>query len=426
MKNYLKQIWRALTDQRDLGVNTPGWADYFLFGGSNAVKSGAHVTEEGALRLIAVYSCVSYIADYVASLPKIVYERLEKGKNRAQNHYLYPLIHDQPNPFQNDYEFVELLTGHVLLWGNAYAEIERNGGGQVTALWPLRPDRMRLQVFKGKVYYYYTVPDGGELQLTDVFHIKGLSPDGISGYSPIRLAREAIGLGFAEEEYRARFFSNNGSPGGVLEFPGQLDDPGYARFKRRWEEAHSGLSNAHRVAILEQGMKWQALGIPAKDMEFIEGRKYQKAEIASLYRIKPYKIGILEPGTVSFASIEQQAIDTHIDTMRPWVIRWEKKITSLLTESEKKRFFVEFLIDAVLRGDTLSRFQAYQVARQNGWMNANEIRALENMNPIPGRKGDEYWRPSNMTDASPPEPLDLTPVPMLPANGNGKMNGAAE
>lgn len=404
------------------------WDDVFSGVDGMRSTSGVSVNQEKALQMVAVYACVSYIADYVASLPKITYERLAKGKNRAVDHYLYPLLHDQPNPYMNDYEFVETLTGHVLLWGNAYAEIERNGAGQVTALWPLRPDRMRVQIFDGKIFYYYMAPNSAaEQQLTSnrVFHLRGLGSDGISGYSPIYLHKEAIGLAFAEQEYRTRFFSQNASPGGVLQKEGTLTDAGIQRLKKQWNEAHSGLSNAHRVAVLEEGVKWQQIGIPAKDMEFIEGRKYQKSEIATIYRVKPYKIGQMEPGTVSFASIEQQALDTHIDTMRPWVIRWEKKYSSLLTQPERRKFFVEFLFDAVLRADSESRARTLQIWRMNGLINGDDWLEIENRNPLPDDKGKEYWRPANMqiVGEEPPEPASPFVEPKL--NG-AATNGAAK
>lgn len=405
-------------EKRDLGINTPGLLDWFVFGGGKPVSSGVRVTEQTSLQCVAVWACVSYIADYVASLPKITYRRLQpRGKQRAQNHYLYPILHDQPNPYQNDYEFVETLTGHVLLGGNAYAEIERDGAGKVANLWPLRPDRIRVVLQPDRIIYFYTLPDGGEVALREVLHLRGFNSDGIMGYSPIRMAREAVGLAIAEEEYRARFLGNNANPGGVLEHPNQLTDEAARRLRESWERMHQGLTNAHRVAILEEGVKWHQIGLAAKDIEFLEGRKYQKSEIATLFRVKPYKIGVLEPGTVSYASIEQQAIDTHIDTMRPWILRWERKFNALLTPAERRSYFVEFLMDAVLRGDTKSRYESYQFARQNGWLNANEIRELENMNPIDGPEGDEYWQPSNMVGAADPAPL---PAP----NGNGRgLNG---
>lgn len=405
------------------------WDEVFAGMEGAHTSTGVRVNEEKSLQMVAVYACVSYIADYVASLPRIVYERLSKGKKRAQTHWLYNLVHDQPNPYMNDYEFVETLTGHVLLWGNAFAEIVRDNSGRVIELWPLRPDRMRIQLFNSKLFYYYATPDGTEQQLTQeqVFHLRGLGSDGIVGYSPIQLHREAIGLAFAEQEWRSRFFSNGANFSGVLQHPGQMSKEAVERLRKQWEQKHSGLSNAHRLAVLEEGATWQQIGPPAKDMEFIEGRKYQKNEIATIYRVKPYKIGILEPGTVSFASIEQQALDTHIDTMRPWVLRWEKRLSHLLSGPERLKFFVEFLFDALLRADSESRARTLQIWRMNGLINADDWLELENRNPLPNNQGKDYWRPTNMAvvGEEEEEPM-LTGV----SNGNGapapdRLNGSA-
>jgi HK97 family phage portal protein len=414
-------------EQRAIGINTPGFTDYYMFGGGGATtSSGARVSENTAMKVNAVWSCVTFIADYVASLPKVTYKYLKpSGKEKAENFYLYDILHEHPNPWQNDYEFVETMTGHVLLWGNAYAEIQRDGAGRVTALWPLRPDRMRIVILPDQLVYFYTVPNGSEQILREVFHLRGMGSDGIIGYSPIQYQRESIGLAFAEEEYRSRFFSNNASPGGVLQHPGRLGKEAADNLRRQWEQAHGGLSNSQRVAVLEEGIQWKQIGMPGKDMEFIEGRKYQKAEIAAMYHVRPYKIGLLEPGTVSYASIEQQAIDTHMETMRPWTIRWEKKFMSLLTPAEQKNYFVKFNTDSVLRGDSKTRAENLRIWRENGIINANEWRDIEDMNVIDGVGGDDYWRPSNYTVVgAEPVQQDLFPAPA--PNGAAKpLNGAA-
>ena len=197
------------------------------------------------------------------------------------------------------FEFKQTLTGHLLLWGNAYAEIERDGAGKVEALWPLRPDHMRVQLFHGKIFYYYTTPDGAERQITDVFHLRGLSSDGLMGLSPIQLARETLGLAKALEEYRSRFFANDARPGGILMNPGELGDLAYARLRKAWEESHGGLNNRNRIAILEKGTTWQDVGVPPDDAQFIQGQEYQKSDIAAIFRVPSYKIGLLKPGTVS-------------------------------------------------------------------------------------------------------------------------------
>jgi len=418
---------------RNLGINTPGFTEYFAFGGGMSTASGVRVTEGNALLISTVYQCVRVIAETVASLPCFLYKRTASGKDRAENHAVYRILHQEPNPYMSPFEFKQTLQGHLCLWGNAYAEIERNGSGQVANLWPLRPDRMRLQIYDGKIFYYYITPDGGERQLTDVFHLRGLSTDGLIGYSPIALARETLGLAKASEEYRARFFSNDAKPGGVLMHPGILGEPAYQQLRRRWEENHQGLSNRARVAILEEGMKWQDVGVPPDDAQFIQGQEFQKSDIAAIYRVPSYKIGLLKPGTVSYASVEQQAIDFVTDCIRPWLICWEQRATlSLLTPAERRVLFAEFMIDALLRGDSDSRARFYQALFNMGVLTINEIRERENMNSI-GPDGDRHYLQQNL---APIDMLDDLLKAKLPQPGepqaqleppklNGALNGAA-
>jgi HK97 family phage portal protein len=423
--NWFKRTWR------NIGINTPGFTEYFAFGGGMSTASGVRVTEGNALLISTVYECVRVISDTVASLPCFLYKRTSTGKEKAENHAVYRVLHQQPNPFMTPFEFRQTLTGHLCLYGNAYAEIER-AGGQVVNLWPLRPDRMRLQVFSDKVFYYYITPEGGERQLTDVFHLRGLSSDGLIGYSPITLARETLGLAKASEEYRARFFSNDARPGGVLMHPGVLGDQAYNQLRRRWDENHQGLSNRSRVAILEEGMKWQDVGVPPDDAQFIQGQEFSKSDIAAIYRVPSYKIGLLKPGTVSFASVEQQAIDFVTDCIRPWLVCWEQRTNlSLLTPAERKVLFSEFLIDALLRGDSDSRARFYQALFNMGVLTINEIREKENMNGI-GPDGDRHYlqqnlAPIDMLDELLQAKLAPPPAPNLPvpAKPNGALNGAA-
>jgi len=427
---FLQWFKRAF---RNLGINTPGFTEYFAFGGGMSTASGVRVTEGNALLISTVYQCVRVIAETVASLPCFLYKRTTSGKDRAENHAVYRILHQEPNPYMSPFEFKQTLQGHLCLWGNAYAEIERNGSGQVANLWPLRPDRMRLQIYDGKIFYYYITPDGGERQLTDVFHLRGLSTDGLIGYSPIALARETLGLAKASEEYRARFFSNDAKPGGVLMHPGILGEPAYQQLRRRWEENHQGLSNRARVAILEEGMKWQDVGVPPDDAQFIQGQEFQKSDIAAIYRVPSYKIGLLKPGTVSYASVEQQAIDFVTDCIRPWLICWEQRATlSLLTPTERRVLFAEFMIDALLRGDSDSRARFYQALFNMGVLTINEIREKENLNSI-GPDGDRHYLQQNLAPIdmfddllkAKLQPPGSPPAQLEPPKPNGALNGAA-
>lgn len=367
-----------------------------LLGGSS---SGVSVTEESALRLAAVYACVRVLSETVASLPLIIYERLERGKQRAADHPLYRILHDAPNPVMTAFEYWECVTSHVTLWGNSISEIEFDGAGRVMALWPLRPDSLReVRRLGDTLSYLYQLPDGKEIALPGdrVFHIRGLSSDGITGYSPVRLAREQMGMGLAVEEFGARFFRNGARPGGVLQHPGVLDEEAFERLKATWAESYQGLSNAHRMAILEEGMTYQSIGVPPDEAQFLESMKFNRSQIASIFRIPPHMIGDLERAT--FSNIEQQSIEFKTYTMEPWLVRIQQAVNNrLLGDGERELYFAEFLADALLRGDTISRYQAHSIGRQNGWLSANDIRVIENMNPIEG--GDEYLVPLNMAPA---------------------------
>lgn len=385
------------------GLSNPEpWLLEFLYGGKT--KSSAVVTESTALNCIAVYACIRVISEDLASLPLFVYERMDAdGKKKAREHPLYEILHTQPNPEMSSFTFRETLEGHLLSWGNGYAEIEWAKGGYVKGLWPLRPDKCvpyRNRKTK-KIWYRIDVPAGPQVELPaeSILHIRGLGFDGLVGYSPIRLMREGIGMALATEEFGGRFFSNSANPGGVLEHPGKMSDTAYDRVKKAWEEKHQGLEASHRIAILEEGMKWQALGIPPEDAQFLQTRKFQLNEIARGYRMPPHKIGDMEKAT--FSNIEQQAIDYVVSTLRPWLVRWEQECNiKLLSPTERQQFFTSFLVDGLLRGDTESRYKAYAVGRQWGWLSADDIRSLENQNPLPDEQGKKYMIPLNMQDAA--------------------------
>jgi HK97 family phage portal protein len=365
--------------------------------GDGPTGAGVVVTPNNALTLAAVWACVRVISEDVASLPLITYRRLDRGKERAPAHPLYRLLHDEPNPYMTAMQFRETLQGHVLLWGNAYAEIERDRDGRPLALWPLRPDRMSMPEVSeaGTLLYTYQTPNDGPKPLTqsNVFHLRGLASDGIVGYSPIRLHRESLALGLATLHYGTRFFGNDSRPGGVLQAKNRLTDAVANRMRASWEDAHRGLNNAHRVAILEEGVEWKQVGLPPEDAQFLQTREFQVQETTRIFRMPPHKVGDLSRAT--FSNIEEQAIEYVSDTLRPWAVRWDQQANKdLVMPSEKGRIFCEHLMDALLRGKTLERFQAYQLGLQNGVYSANEVREFENRNPVEG--GDVHLQMANM------------------------------
>lgn len=373
--------------------------------------AGVNVTQQSALTYTAVYACVRILSETVASLPLHVNRRLSNGgKERAPDHYLYYLLHDSPNDEMTSMELRETLMAHLALWGNAYAEVEYNRAGRVHALWPLRPDRMRVTRTRGELIYHYRVNAGDPetpIAANNVMHLRGLAHDGIMGYSPIALARLSVGLGQAAEEFGARFFGNDARPGGILKHPGALTEEGHMRLRKSWESRHGGLSNSHRTAILEEGMDYQQIGIPPEDAQYLETRRFQVQEIARIYRVPPHMLADLERAT--FSNIEHQSLDFVTHTLRPWLVRLEQRMNQqLLTPAEQQQYFIEFLVDGLLRGDIDSRYRAYATARQNGWLSANDIRKLENMNPVEG--GDVY----------------LVPLNMVPANQVGSLGGSVE
>ncbi|BDF22600.1 portal protein [[Clostridium] symbiosum] len=397
-------IFSGLFKSRDKPKDsTSGSAYRFFFGGTT---SGKAVTERSAMQMTAVYSCVRILSEAIAGLPIHLYKYGENGsKVKATDHPLYFLLHDEPNPEMTSFVFRETLMTHLLLWGNAYAQIIRNGKGEVVALYPLMPNRMTVdRDADGHLYYEYQTSqdeartmEGSRVRLSphDVLHIPGLGFDGLVGYSPIAMAKNSIGMAIACEEYGAKFFANGATPGGILEHPGVVKDP--ERVRESWNSAFGGSANSNKVAVLEEGMKYTPISISPEQAQFLETRKFQVDEIARIFRIPPHMIGDLEKS--SFSNIEQQSLEFVKYTLDPWVCRWEQSMQrALLTVDEKKEYFFKFNVDGLLRGDYQSRMNGYATGRQNGWMSANDIRELENLDRIPAEEGgDLYLINGNMT-----------------------------
>ena len=390
-------ILSGLFHSRDKPTNATSGSSYrFFLGGST---SGKAVTERSAMQMTAVYSCVRILAEAIAGLPLHLYTYKEDGgKEKATGHPLYLLLHDEPNPEMSSFVFRETLMTHLLLWGNAYAQIIRNGKGEVVALYPLMPNRMTVdRDSSGQLFYSYQMNNSDAptmkagtviLKPSDVLHIPGLGFDGLVGYSPIAMAKNAIGLAIATEEYGAKFFANGATPGGLLEYPGTVKDPD--RVRESWNKGFSGSQNAGKVAILEEGMKYTPISIAPEQAQFLETRKFQINEIARIFRVPPHMVGDLEKS--SFSNIEQQSLEFVKYTLDPWVVRWEQSLSrALFTPEEKKKYFFKFNVEGLLRGDYQSRMNGYATARQNGWMSANDIRELENLDRIPAEEGGDLY-----------------------------------
>jgi HK97 family phage portal protein len=393
-----------------------------LFGSSGTDSGIIRVTPETALTYSAVYAAVRCIAEAVSCLPLNLFERLPTGgKAPFRASPLHALLHDEPNPEMTSLQWREAAMAHLLLWGNSYSEIVRDLDGNVVEIWPIDPTIVTPTRTESGELYYDLNRGKSFITAANMLHIPGLSFDGISGMSPIALARQSIGLSMAVEQFGAGYFGRGARPGGVLTFPGQLSAEARSNLRRSFEELHAGGANSHRVALLEAGLKWEAIGVPPDDSQFLQSREFQVIEIARWFNIPPNKLKDLSK--TSYNSLEQMNISFAVDTLRPWLVRWEQQLNrKVIRPKDRGRLFFEFNVDGILRGDLQSRYQSYSIARNWGWLSVNEIREKENLNPIDG--GDVYMQPLNMqalgTDpasapATDPSLIATTPAPAAPA-----------
>lgn len=408
------QRTREFFEKRAQSVNDPNFWVNRLLGGQS--YTGLTVTADNALQATAVYACVKVLADTISSLPLQVYrKRSDGGKDVASDHYLYPILHDSPNPFQTAVEFRECQVGHVCLRGNTYAQ-KITFGNRVEQLIPLNPSRMDVTVQDGQIYYNYSY-EGGQprkFSASEVWHLRnfpisnslsGSAPEGLIGLSPISAAKQSVGLQLASEKYQAKMFANAARPSGAIKLPlgRTLKEDAAKRLKQSVVDASVG-DNAHGIFVFEDGLEWEQMGISNQDAQFLELRNFQIADIARIYRVPLVLIGGAGQfdKTATYASAEQFFISFATYTIRPWCVRIEQSANKYLLNEDDRRqgYFVEHNMSGLLRGDTQARYAAYSIARQGKWMNANEIRALENMNPIPG--GDRYENPN--IDPNPTEP----------------------
>jgi HK97 family phage portal protein len=381
--------WLDALETRSIeNPKTPLSALYVDSAGSTA---GVAISPENALEVSAVWAAIRRISSTLATLPLQVYKITPDGKDKAREHPNWKLLHDRPNPEMSSFVWRETLTGHLLLYGNAYCEIERNASAEPIALWPIHPTKIRFER-RGTEKVYFVRVDAQEIPLsTDaILHIPGFSLDGCSGVLPMHLMRNTIGLAKATETYGAKFFANGAAPSGVISHPNSLNADGAERLRKSWNAAHGGLTNAQRVAILEEGMTWSPLGVPPEHAQFLETRKFQVSEIARLFLIPPHLIADLENAT--FSNIEQQSIEYAVHCIEPWTRRIEQELNYKLFGTPD--YFCEFNLSGLMRGDSTSRANRYRTLYSVGAISANEIRALENMNRREG--ADELFRPLNM------------------------------
>ncbi len=397
--SYAKGLFSKRNQPESLS-NSIGWL------GGNQSSSGELVNAQTAMQVSAVYTCVKILSETLASIPLNVYQWVGKdGRELAENHPLYTLLHvDRPNPLQNHLEFKELLQVDLCLRGNAYAFVKMNARGDITELRRIHPDCICPYEYEGDVVYQVFSSEKGSawFRRDEIFHIKSMSTNGLTGLSPIDAAMETIGSAIAIQKHGASTFKNGARLGGVLRHPGKLGPVGIETIRAGWQKAYGGTANSGKVAVLENGMEYTTVSMSNEQAQWLDGMKFNRSEIFGMFRVPPHMGGDLERAT--FSNIEQQSIDFIQYTMIPWLTRWEAAITSsLFSAAEQKKYFVKFNSNAFLRGDGLSRAQKLNIERNAGIISANEWRALEEYNPLPKEEGDKYLIPMNMVDASKPQ-----------------------
>ena len=394
------------TQQRGASHPDLHYPDSWIMGPASA---GINVNQWNAMQLSAVYACIRVLSETVAQLPLNVHRRTKIGSELANEHPLHNLLHNEPNAWMTSFVWREISQGHLCSWGNAYSYIERNKKGEPLSLFPLLPDRTCPVIEQGRLFYTTTINEQLlKLRASDVLHIPALGFDGVMGLSPISLHREAIGLGMAAQTFGARFFGSGATLAGILKHPGKLkrkaenpDDPSPVdRLRRQFSDLFAGLNNSHKVAVLEEGMNFERIGVPPNDAQFLETRKFQITEIARVFNVPSHMINDLDHAT--FNNISELSIGFLRYTMTPWLVRWEQEINRKLfiTPQDKQRYFVKFSVGGLLRGTSKERAESYKMGIEGGWLSRNEVRKLEDLNPVQGL--DQYLVPLNMGDGQKP------------------------
>lgn len=392
-------------------TNPAQWLVDWVRGG-NTSSTGVTVNQNTALQFSPFWASVRVISGTLASLPFLVYERKNNGKERVPKHATFDLLHNRANPYIDGITFREVLQAHALTFGNGYAEIQRNGRGQPVGLWPLLPDRTWRRIADdGTPFYELRMLDGPTVLLLDenVLHIKGLGFDGYTGYNVVQMQKETIGYGIAVKEYAGRFYSNDATPSGVLEHPESLSQTAVENLYSSWNNRHQGLNSSRRLQILEEGMKYNPIAMSPAEAQSLDVQKYTVDDCARIFNIPPHKIASMERAT--FSNIEEQNLDFVSSTMMYWFRKWEQECDyKLFNEAERGKLFCEILADGLLRGKAEQRATSYSQGRQWGWLSVNDIRKLENMNSI-GPDGDIYLEPLNMKEAGTEDPIQPSPTP---------------
>ena len=363
-------------------------------------KVGIHINAKNALQTTAVFACVRLLSESIASLPLFLYRKTETGKEKATDLPLYGVLHDVPNPETDSFQFWQAFIANMLIYGRGYAEAVRNNAGQIVQMWNITTPYVRVRRnSETQELEYVVTPSGKEqfiLRKDQIFRVDWFSMDALNAFRPLELAQNAIGLGEAAEEFASDYFKNGANVGGIIEYPDVMEGDQLEQYKKDTKKEYSGLSNAARLLFLEQGSKFQKVTDSPQESQMLETRKFQVEEIARFYNVPLHMIGDLDHAT--FSNIEQMSLNYVIYTLRPYLVRIERAITAqLLMPQEQTLYFPKFSVEGLLRGDYKSRMDGYAVARQNGWMSANDIRELEDMDRIPPEQGgDAYLANGNL------------------------------
>ncbi len=385
--------------------------------------AGMPVSAESALRLATYQACLRVVAEDTAKVPLVVYERLDpRGRRRASEHPAYTVLHDRMNPYMGAYVGRELLVQWALGWGLGAAEIQWRGDGEVEALWPIHPSRIRIDVKAGRPVYLVRSddPERGLVEVPfeqeDLFLVHGMGSDGYAGYSAAQYGANAIGVGLAAQEFRAAFFANDSTPGLVFVHPETIDEEAYQRMRKSWSEAHGGPMRAWRPAFLEEGIKPERLGIPPRDAQMIEASEFSVEEICRFFRVDPGMVGHHKQAK-GWATVEAHGTNHVVHCLLAWYVRIEQEAARKLL-GDDGRYIAEHVVQGLMRGDFQARTEGYAKGISAGWLSPNDVRELENLNPIPGEEGDMYYMQGAM---APLERLAEAPKlapepPTLPAS----------
>jgi len=387
----LARLFRSSPENPSTSLSNPAAWLTGLFGTS---KTGVQVSEDNALTFSAVYAAVRIISETIASIPLNVYVYDGETRVIAREHPIQKLLAHTPNTVSSSFTFRESMAANLVLHGNAYAKIEFNAAGRPISLTPLNPMLVEVKIVDGEKVYVFN--EKKTYLDYEVVHVVGLSFNGLTGKSPLTVAREAVAIGLAAQEYGARFYSNGANTGGIITAPGRLSIDAINRLKQSWNRANAGLGASHGTAILEEGMKYEKIGLDPEAAQFLQSRKFQVNEIARIFRIPPSYLADLENSSTR-ANVEQQAIQFVRDCVTPYVRRFEVEFNRKLFREDEPNYYAYFTMEGLMRGDLQGRYQAYATARQWGWLSVNDIRDLENLNPVEG--GNVYLQPLNMAQA---------------------------